>query len=172
MKLNELQPQDGSVKKRMRVGRGIGSGKGKTSGSGVKGQKARSGVSINGFEGGQMPLYMRLPKRGFNNIFALNFATVNLGRLQTAIDAKKIDAKKEITEDTLVEAGVVRRKKDGVRLLGNGELKAKVTIKVSGASKSAIEAVEKAGGKVELIVREVAPIKNGKTTKKLNKLNK
>ena len=129
MKLNELQPQDGSVKKRMRVGRGIGSGKGKTSGSGVKGQKARSGVSINGFEGGQMPLYMRLPKRGFNNIFALNFATVNLGRLQTAIDAKKIDAKKEITEDTLVEAGVVRRKKDGVRLLGNGELKAKVTIK-------------------------------------------
>ena len=172
MKLNELQPQDGSVKKRMRVGRGIGSGKGKTSGSGVKGQKARSGVSINGFEGGQMPLYMRLPKRGFNNIFALNFATVNLGRLQTAIDAKKIDAKKEITEDTLVEAGVVRRKKDGVRLLGNSELKAKVTIKVSGASKSAIEAVEKAGGKVELIVREVAPIKNGKTTKKLNKLNK
>lgn len=172
MKLNELQPQDGSVKKRMRVGRGIGSGKGKTSGSGVKGQKARSGVSINGFEGGQMPLYMRLPKRGFNNIFALNFATVNLGRLQTAIDAKKIDAKKEITEDTLVEAGVVRRKKDGVRLLGNGELKAKVTLKVSGASKSAIEAVEKAGGKVELIVREVAPIKNGKTTKKLNKLNK
>ncbi|MAH05354.1 MAG: 50S ribosomal protein L15 [Pseudomonadota bacterium] len=166
MKLNELKPQEGSVKERMRVGRGIGSGKGKTSGRGVKGQKARTGVSINGFEGGQMPLYKRLPKRGFNNIFALSFATVNLGRLQKAIDEKKIDAKKDITEDVLVESGVVRRKKDGIRVLGNGELKAKVTLIVSGASKPAIAAVEKAGGKLEIIKKEVAPIKNGKTSKK------
>lgn len=165
MKLNELSPQEGSVKERMRVGRGIGSGKGKTSGRGVKGQKSRTGVSINGFEGGQMPLYKRLPKRGFTNIFALDFATVNLGRLQKAIDEKKIDAKKEINEDVLVEAGVVRRKKDGIRLLGNGELKAKVNLKLSGASKPAAAAVEKAGGKLEIISREVAPIKNGKTAK-------
>ncbi len=162
MKLNELQPQDGSNKERMRVGRGIGSGKGKTSGRGVKGQKARTGVSINGFEGGQMPLYKRLPKRGFTNIFALDFATVNLGRLQKAIDEKKLDAKKEITEDIIVAAGVVRRKKDGIRLLGNGELTAKVTLTLSGGSKSAIAAVEKAGGKVEIISREVAPIVNNK----------
>lgn len=162
MKLNELQPQDGSNKERMRVGRGIGSGKGKTSGRGVKGQKARTGVSINGFEGGQMPLYKRLPKRGFTNIFALDFATVNLGRLQKAIDEKKIDAKKEITEDVLVAAGVVRRKKDGIRLLGNGELTSKVTLTLSGGSKPAIAAVEKAGGKVEIISREVAPIVNNK----------
>mgnify|MGYP003151767862 FL=1 len=162
MKLNELQPQDGSNKDRMRVGRGIGSGKGKTSGRGVKGQKARTGVSINGFEGGQMPLYKRLPKRGFTNIFALDFATVNLGRLQKAIDEKKLDAKKEITEDILVAAGVVRRKKDGIRLLGNGELTAKVTLALSGGSKPAIAAVEKAGGKVEIISREVAPIVNNK----------
>lgn len=165
MKLNELSPQEGSVKERMRVGRGIGSGKGKTSGRGVKGQKSRTGVSINGFEGGQMPLYKRLPKRGFTNIFALKFATVNLDRLQKAIDDKKIDAKKEINEDVLVASGVVRRKKDGIRLLGNGELKAKVNLKLSGASKPAIAAVEKAGGKIEIIVREVAPIKNGKTAK-------
>jgi large subunit ribosomal protein L15 len=162
MKLNELQPQDGSNKDRMRVGRGIGSGKGKTSGRGVKGQKARTGVSINGFEGGQMPLYKRLPKRGFTNIFALDFATVNLGRLQKAIDEKKLDAKKEITEDILVAAGVVRRKKDGIRLLGNGELTAKVTLTLSGGSKPAIAAVEKAGGKVEIISSEVAPIVNNK----------
>jgi len=162
MKLNELQPQDGSNKERIRVGRGIGSGKGKTSGRGVKGQKARTGVSINGFEGGQMPLYKRLPKRGFTNIFALDFATVNLGRLQKAIDEKKIDAKKEITEDVLVAAGVVRRKKDGIRLLGNGELTSKVTLTLSGGSKPAIAAVEKAGGKVEIISREVAPIVNNK----------
>jgi|TARA_R110002126_G_scaffold13118_1_gene55776 large subunit ribosomal protein L15 len=162
MKLNELQPQDGSNKERMRVGRGIGSGKGKTSGRGVKGQKARSGVSINGFEGGQMPLYKRLPKRGFTNIFALSFSTVNLGRLQKAIDEKKLDAKKEITEDILVAAGVVRRKKDGIRLLGNGELTTKVTLTLSGGSKPAIAAVEKAGGKVEIISREVAPIVNNK----------
>jgi large subunit ribosomal protein L15 len=162
MKLNELQPQDGSNKERMRVGRGIGSGKGKTAGRGVKGQKARSGVSINGFEGGQMPLYKRLPKRGFTNIFALDFSTVNLGRLQKAIDEKKLDAKKEITEDILVAAGVVRRKKDGIRLLGNGEITSKVTLTLSGGSKPAIAAVEKAGGKVEIISREVAPIVNNK----------
>ena len=166
MKLNEVSPKEGSMKLRTRIGRGIGSGKGKTGGRGVKGQKARTGVSINGFEGGQMPLYKRLPKRGFNNIFALSFATVNLGRLQKAIDEKKIDAKKDITEDVLVESGVVRRKKDGIRVLGNGELKAKVTLIVSGASKPAIAAVEKAGGKLEIIKKEVAPIKNGKTSKK------
>lgn len=151
MKLNELQPQENSTSERTRVGRGIGSGKGKTSGRGQKGQKSRTGVSLKGFEGGQMPIYRRLPKRGFNNIFAKDLVTVSLGRLQKAIDAKKIDAKKTIDEDVLVESGVVRRKKDGVRLLGGGELKAKVTLKISGgATKAAIEAVEKVGGKVEI----------------------
>ncbi len=152
MKLNELQPKENSSQERTRVGRGIGSGKGKTSGRGQKGQKSRTGVSLKGFEGGQMPIYRRLPKRGFNNIFAKDFVTVNLGRLQEAIDAKALDAKKEINEDTLVDAGVIRRKKDGVRLLGNGELKAKIALKISGgATKSAIAAVEKAGGKVEIV---------------------
>ena len=162
MKINELKSPLTSSKRYKRRGRGAGSGLGKTSGRGVKGQKSRSGVSINGFEGGQMPLYKRLPKRGFTNIFALDFATVNLGRLQKAIDEKKLDAKKEITEDIIVAAGVVRRKKDGIRLLGNGELTAKVTLTLSGGSKSAIAAVEKAGGKVEVISREVAPIVNNK----------
>ena len=158
MKLNELQPQKGSVKDRMRVGRGIGSGKGKTSGRGVKGQKARSGSSINGFEGGQMPLYKRLPKRGFTNIFAQSFSTTNLGRIQKAIDEKKLDAKKEINEAVLIEAGLIRRKTDGV-------LTSKVTLKVSGASKTAIAAVEKAGGKVEVLKHEPAPIVNNKKPK-------
>lgn len=159
MKLNELQPQEGSTKRRMRVGRGIGSGKGKTSGRGVKGQKARSGVAIKGFEGGQMPLDRRLPKFGFNNKrFATNLAELTLGRLQAAIDAKKIDTKKTIDEQALVQAGVVRRAKDGIKLLASGELKTKVELKITKASKSAQEAVEKAGGKVELIVKEVAPV--------------
>lgn len=150
MKLNELKPQEGSVVKGKRVGRGIGSGKGKTCGVGQKGQKARSGVAINGFEGGQMPLYQRLPKRGFNNKFGKKYATISLGRLQQAIDAKMIDAKKTIDEDALVAAKVITRKRDGVRLLANGELKAKVELKISGASKAAAAAVEKAGGSLEI----------------------
>jgi large subunit ribosomal protein L15 len=148
MKLNELADNPGSSKKLMRVGRGVGSGKGKTGGRGVKGQKSRRGVSINGFEGGQMPIHMRMPKRGFNVPNAPRFGWVNLGRLQKAIDAKKLDPKAEITEDALVAAGLIRRKKDGVRLLAQGALKAKVTITVTGASAAAIAAVEKAGGKV------------------------
>jgi large subunit ribosomal protein L15 len=151
MKLNELADNPGSTKKLMRVGRGVGSGKGKTGGRGVKGQKSRRGVSINGFEGGQMPLHMRMPKRGFNALNSKTHQWINLTTLQNAIDNKKIDASKDITEDTLVEAGVLRRKKDGVRLLARGELKAKVNITVSGASAAAIAAVEKAGGKVTLL---------------------
>lgn len=148
MKLNELKAQEGSVKGRMRVGRGIGSGKGKTSGSGHKGQKARSGVAINGFEGGQMPIYRRLPKRGFTSINKKQFEVVNLGRLQKAIDAGKIDAKKPITSAILSDAGVVGKITDGVRLLAKGAITAKVDITVDGASKAAVAAVEKAGGKV------------------------
>ena len=151
MKLNEISDNNGARKSRMRVGRGIGSGKGKTAGRGQKGAKARSGVSVNGFEGGQMPLHMRLPKRGFNALNSKKTQWINLTTLQNAIDNKKIDASKDITEDTLVEAGVLRRKKDGVRLLARGELKAKVNITVSGASAAAVAAVEKAGGKVTLL---------------------
>jgi large subunit ribosomal protein L15 len=135
----------------MRVGRGIGSGKGKTAGRGGKGQTARSGVRIKGFEGGQMPLHRRLPKRGFNNIFRLEFVEINLDRLQQAIDAKLIDAKDTINAESLVKSGVLRRAKDGVRLLGRGELKTKLTIEVHGASKSAIAAVDKAGGNVKIL---------------------
>ena len=151
MKLNELSDNSGARKNRKRVGRGPGSGTGKTAGRGMKGQKSRSGVSINGFEGGQMPLYRRLPKRGFNNIFRKQFVELGTGRLQAAIDAKKVDAKKEITAESLVEAGVLRRAKDGVRLLVNGELSAKVTITVAGASKGAVAMVEKAGGSVTVM---------------------
>ena len=151
MKLSDIADNAGSRKKRMRVGRGIGSGKGKTSGRGGKGQTARSGVRIKGFEGGQMPMHRRLPKRGFNNIFRLDFAEINLDRLQDAIDAKKIDAKDTVTAESLVKAGVIRRAKDGLRLLGRGELKAKLTIEVYGASKSAVAAVEKAGGSVKVL---------------------
>jgi large subunit ribosomal protein L15 len=150
MKLNELSDNKGARKKAMRVGRGIGSGKGRTAGRGQKGQKSRSGVSLRGFEGGQMPLYRRLPKRGFNNIFRKHFAEVNLGRLQQAIDAGKLDPKAPITADLLREAGLVGRLRDGVRLLAKGEIKAKVTMQVAGASKAAIAAVEKAGGTVEI----------------------
>src|SRR5579872_922792 len=151
MKLSDIADNAGSRKKRMRVGRGIGSGKGKQAGRGGKGQTARSGVRIKGFEGGQMPLHRRLPKRGFNNIFALEFVEINLDRIQQAIDAKKIDVKDTVTAETLVKAGVLRRSRDGVRLLGRGEIKAKLNIEVHGASKSAVAAVEKAGGSVKIL---------------------
>jgi len=150
MKLNELAPKDGSVRERRRVGRGIGSGMGKTSSKGQKGQKARSGVAINGFEGGQM--------RGFSSRVDNNYAELNLSKLQQFIDNKKLDAKGAITEEALVNAGVVRRVLDGVRLLGNGELTSKVTLNITGATKSAIAAVEKAGGKVEILDKSVAPV--------------
>jgi len=151
MKLSDIADNAGSRKKRMRVGRGIGSGKGKQAGRGGKGQTARSGVRIKGFEGGQMPMHRRLPKRGFNNAFALEFAEINLDRLQEAIDAKQIDASALINAETLVKSRVLRRAKDGVRLLGRGEIKAKVNIEVHGASKSAVAAVEKAGGTVKIL---------------------
>ncbi|QFT78257.1 50S ribosomal protein L15 [Erythrobacter sp. THAF29] len=150
MKLNEIKDNAGARKGRMRVGRGIGSGKGKTAARGQKGQKSRSGVSIKGFEGGQMPLHMRLPKRGFNNPFGKDYAEVNVGMVQKFIDAKKIDAKKNITEEVLREAGLARGGKDGVRLLGKGEIKAKAKFVVTGATKGAVAAVEKAGGSVEV----------------------
>ena len=148
MKLNEIRDNEGAHKKRMRVGRGPGSGKGKTSGRGVKGQKSRTGVSLLGFEGGQMPLYMRMPKRGFNNPGALKLAEVNLWRLQDAVDAGKLDAKSEINGEALVAAGVIRRVKDGVRVLGTGELKAKLNLVVWSASSGAVKAIEAAGGSV------------------------
>jgi large subunit ribosomal protein L15 len=151
MKLSDIADNAGSRKKRMRVGRGIGSGKGKTSGRGGKGQTARSGVRIKGFEGGQMPLHRRLPKRGFTNVFRVEYAEINLDRIQQAIDAKAIDTTSAVNAESLVKAGVLRRAKAGVRLLGRGEIKAKVTIEVHGASKSAIEAVEKAGGSVKIL---------------------
>ncbi|MGO4717255.1 50S ribosomal protein L15 [Bradyrhizobium sp. 2TAF24] len=156
MKLSDLADNPGSRKKRMRLGRGIGSGKGKTSGRGGKGQTARTGVRIKGFEGGQMPLHRRLPKRGFNNIFALDLTEVNLDRVQDAIDAGKLDANKTIDAAALVEAGVLRRSRDGVRLLGRGAIKAKITVEVHGASKSAVEAVEKAGGSVKILAPKEA----------------
>jgi large subunit ribosomal protein L15 len=151
MRLNELSDNAGALKKRMRVGRGVGSGKGKTAGRGQKGQKSRSGVAIKGYEGGQMPLFQRLPKRGFNKPNRAKYAELNLGRLEEAIQAKKLDAKKAIDEDALVAAGVVRRKLDGVRLLAKGELKSKVQLTLTGASKAAVDAVEKAGGSVTLL---------------------
>jgi large subunit ribosomal protein L15 len=152
MKLHELSGHPGARKTRKRIGRGIGSGKGKTGGRGGKGQTARSGVRIKGFEGGQMPLHRRLPKRGFRNVkFALRFNEVNLGRLQEAIDAGRLDGGGKIDAAALVKAGILRRAKDGVRLLGGGEIKAKVTVAVWGASKSAVAAVEKAGGTVEIL---------------------
>jgi large subunit ribosomal protein L15 len=151
MKLNEIADRPGARKNRMRIGRGIGSGMGKTGGRGGKGQTARSGVRIKGFEGGQMPLHRRLPKRGFTNIFRVEFAEINLDRIQGAIDAKLLDAKGTINAESLVKSRVIRRAKAGVRLLGRGELKAKLNIEVHGASKSAIAAVEKAGGTVKIL---------------------
>ena len=166
IKLNELRDNPGARKGRVRVGRGIGSGLGKTAGRGQKGQKSRSGVAIKGFEGGQMPLHMRLPKRGFNNIFAKDFAEVNLGMIQKLIDAGTIDAKGTIDHAALKAAGLARGGKDGVRLLGKGDFSAKLAFKVAGVSKGAREAVEQAGGSVELIERkipsELAAAKKGK----------
>ena len=162
MKLNDIRDNDGSRHRRIRVGRGIGSGKGKTAGRGQKGQKSRSGVAVKGFEGGQMPLHMRLPKRGFNNIFAKDYAEVNLGMIQKFIDAGKLDAKNVIDHDALKAAGLAKGGKDGVRLLGKGELTAKVNFKVAGASKGATAAVEKAGGKIEL--PEAQPSEHEKKT--------
>jgi large subunit ribosomal protein L15 len=146
MKLNELRDNPGATRKKKRVARGPGSGKGKTAGRGIKGQKSRSGVAINAYEGGQMPLYQRLPKRGFNKPNRKEFAVVNLGLIQKFVDAGKLDANAEINETALVASGLVRRKRDGVRVLGKGELTAKLALNVTGASKSAVEAVEKAGG--------------------------
>lgn len=152
MKLNDIRDNEGALKQRMRVGRGIGSGKGKTGGRGVKGQTSRAGVAIKGFEGGQMPLYRRLPKRGFNNLFSKDLNEVNLGRIQQAVEAGKLDAKGAVTIEALVAAGVITRQaKDGVKILGVGELKTKLAFEVYGASKSAVAAIEKAGGSVKLL---------------------
>jgi large subunit ribosomal protein L15 len=161
MKLNEISDNAGSRKARMRIGRGIGSGKGKTGGRGGKGQTARTGVRIKGFEGGQMPLHRRLPKRGFNNIFAIEFNEVNLGRVQEALDKGKLDAKDVVDAEALVRAGVVRRAKRGVRLLGKGEIKAAVQFEVYGASRSAVEAVEKAGGSVKILAPQKSAEQDG-----------
>ena len=150
MKLNDLRDKPGATKARKRVARGIGSGTGKTGGRGVKGQKSRSGVAINGFEGGQMPIYRRLPKCGFTNIFAKSFNEVSIGRVQQAIDAGKLDVKETVTSEALKVAGVIRRAKDGVRLLADGEITAKVNFDIAGASKAAIEKIEKSGGSVKL----------------------
>lgn len=167
MKLNELRDNDGAHVGRIRRGRGMGSGKGKTSGKGHKGQRSRSGVSLRGFEGGQMPLYRRLPKRGFTNVFRSRYAVVNLSTLQKSIDSKVLDAGKPITEEVLCNAGLMRKSFDGVRILGEGELTAKVTVEVSGASKSAIAAIEKAGGSITL----TAPVKD-KEAKRLRRQSK
>jgi large subunit ribosomal protein L15 len=150
MKLNQISDNPGAHKMRMRIGRGIGSGKGKTGGRGGKGQTARTGVRIGGYEGGQMPLHRRLPKRGFNNIFRLRYVVVNVGGIQAAVDSGRLNPKVPVTGETLVAAGVIRRERDGVRLLAKGEIKVKLTIEVSGASKAAIAAVEKAGGSVKV----------------------
>ncbi|QIE47043.1 50S ribosomal protein L15 [Pseudohalocynthiibacter aestuariivivens] len=156
MKLHELRDNDGATQKRKRIGRGPGSGMGKTGGRGIKGQKSRSGVAIAGYEGGQMPLYQRLPKRGFTKPNRKKYAVVNLGLIQKFIDDKKLDAKAAITEDALLAAGLVRRKLDGVRILAKGDISAKVTLEVTGASKSAIDAVEKAGGKLTVTAATAA----------------
>jgi len=161
MKLNEISDNAGSRKARMRIGRGIGSGKGKTGGRGGKGQTARTGVRIKGFEGGQMPLHRRLPKRGFNNIFAIELNEVNLGRVQEALDKGKLDAKDVVDAEALVRAGVVRRAKHGIRLLGKGEIKAAVQFAVYGASRSAVEAVEKAGGSVKILAPQTSGEEGG-----------
>ena len=150
MKLHELHDNEGANRRKKRIGRGPGSGKGKTGGRGIKGQKSRSGVAINGYEGGQMPLYQRLPKRGFNNPNRKSYAIVNLSLIEKFIDAGKLDAKAEITEDTLVSSGLVRRKRDGVRILAKGELKSKIKLNVTGASKAAVDAVAKAGGSLTI----------------------
>ena len=156
MKLNELRDNEGATKKRMRVGRGPGSGKGKTGGRGIKGQKSRSGVAIKGYEGGQMPLYQRLPKRGFNKPNRKKFAAVNLGLIQKFVEAGQLDASATITEDAIIAAGVTRRKHDGIRILAKGDITAKLNIEVTGASKAAVEAVEKAGGSLKVTAAAAA----------------
>ncbi|WP_108661492.1 50S ribosomal protein L15 [Acuticoccus kandeliae] len=153
MKLSDLRDNPGAAKPKRRLARGIGSGRGKTAGRGVKGQKSRSGVAIKGFEGGQMPIHMRLPKRGFNNIFAKSYNIVSLGRLQQAVEAGKLSAGETVTAESLVAAGVLRRAKDGVRVLADGELTTALKLSVAGASKAAVEAIEKAGGSIELLVK-------------------
>lgn len=166
MKLNEIRDNKGARKGLMRVARGVGSGKGRTGGRGIKGQKSRTGVAVNGFEGGQMPIYRRLPKRGFNNPFKLKFAEVNLSTLQNAIDSKVLDASKEIDGVALMEAGVIKTMKDGVRLLGKGTLTAKITVNVAGASEAAQKAVEAAGGKVVLSPKQPTVLVKGQKTSK------
>ncbi len=167
MRLNELRDNPGSSKTRKRVGRGIGSGKGKTAGRGVKGQKARSGVAINGFEGGQMPIHMRLPKRGFNNPLRKIYSEVNIGTVQAAIDTGRLDGSAVVNGEALVKAGVLRRIKDGVRLLGEGEIRTAVKFDVAGASASAVKAVEAAGGSVQVAKpKEKAAAKPGKDAQK------
>ncbi|MGJ0394161.1 MAG: 50S ribosomal protein L15 [Methylocystis sp.] len=156
MKLNELSDNPGSTKNRMRVGRGIGSGKGKTGGRGVKGQKARTGVAVKGFEGGQMPLHRRLPKRGFHNPFPTEYNEVNIGRIQQAVDAGKIDAAAPVTVEALIAAGLVAKPRDGVKLLGQGEIKVKLAFEVAAASKGAVAAIEGAGGSVKLLAGAAA----------------
>jgi large subunit ribosomal protein L15 len=173
MKLNELRNNPGARKRKLKVGRGSSSGLGKTSGRGVKGAKARTGTKVYGFEGGQMPLYMRLPKRGFNNIFANDFAEVNLGRIQKAIDAKKIDAGSKVTEETLRNAGLVRRSRHGVRVLGDGALTAKIDIEVAGASAGARAAIEKAGGTLTTTFKkQVHMNKKGEAGKRVQRRQK
>ena len=159
MRLNDLRDNPGATRPRKRVGRGPGSGKGKTAGRGYNGQKSRSGVAIKGFEGGQMPIHRRLPKRGFNNLFTKDFNEVNVGRLQAAVDKKTLDPKKPVTVVALAAAGIIRRVRDGVRLLGQGDLKTKLTIEVTGASAGAVKAVEKAGGKVSIVEMPKRPVK-------------
>ncbi|MEM9939890.1 MAG: 50S ribosomal protein L15 [Pseudomonadota bacterium] len=166
MKLTDIRDNDGARKGRIRKGRGIGSGKGKTAARGQKGQKSRSGVAIKGFEGGQMPLHMRLPKRGFNNPFGKDFAEVNIGMVQKYMDEGKLDAKADVTEESLRACGLIRGGKDGVRLLGKGEIKAKVKFTVAGATKGAIAAVEKAGGSVEVTAPINAEVKAAKKAAK------
>ncbi len=168
MRLNELRDNPAAKRSRKRVGRGIASGTGKTSGRGQKGQKSRSGVSLLGFEGGQMPLHRRLPKRGFKNIFSKDYRVVNLGRLQAAIDAGKIDPAAPITEDVLVSAGLFKSRADGIRVLAKGEIKANITLEVTGASKAAFAAVEQAGGSITLVAasarKTAKPVKEDATT--------
>jgi large subunit ribosomal protein L15 len=168
MQLTDLKDNPGATKARKRVGRGIGSGSGKTGGRGVKGQKSRSGVAIKGFEGGQNPIHMRLPKRGFNNPSRLKFTEVNLGRIQSAIDEGKLDAKAPVTAEVLIGAGLIRRARDGVRLLGSGELKAKLQLEVTGATESAKKAVEAAGGSIKLlrVMKETDPTERAAKKKK------
>ena len=171
MRLNQISDNNGARKARTRVGRGPGSGKGTTAGRGDKGQKSRSGVAIKGFEGGQMPIFRRLPKRGFKNIFSKDFNEVNVGRLQQAIDSKKLDPKNPVTVEALIEAGVLKKRRDGLRVLGKGELTAKIAVEAAGASKAAVEVIEKAGGSVTITApkpaeKEDAPKKSAKKSAK------